>query len=185
MHKSIQECKLHDHTSLIFNNQTEFFHCAIPFLLNGIKNNEKCLLVIDEITREDTISNFKYLHREGIRPFEELTKGKIVIEEFKKIYLPDGLFNMDRTLNTYISILNKAISEGYEGLRVFAEISYSMKNIIKPENFAIWEIEADKHFDKSNLLAVCAYNKNIFLDQYIKQIIKIHPIEVDLFKTRL
>lgn len=184
MHKSIQQCELHDHTCLIFNNQKEFFHCAVPFLIKGIKNNEKCLLVIDEITREDVISNFKYLQRNGIKPFEELNKGKIVIEEFKRIYLPDSSFNMNRTLNNYISILNNAISEGYKGLRVFAEISYLMKNTIKPEDFSIWEMEADKHFAGNNFLAVCAYNKNLFTDQYIKQVTKIHPIEVDLFKTR-
>ena len=77
------------------------------------------------------------------------------------------------------------LSLGFSGVRVFAEISISVKNIIQPEHFLRWEQFADKLFPENKFLAVCAYNKNYFSEQYISKITHVHPIEIDLISTRL
>ena len=186
MLKTIQESKIHDHTCLIFTNTTEFFHCAIPFIREGLKNNEKCYIVIDDITEEEVFKKFKYLFKTRENPLHEIRQDdKIVIEQFQNIYLNNDKFTIDNTLKNYISILNKAISDGYNGLRVFAEISHSMHNLIGTNDFLIWEKEADKHFAGNNFLAVCAYNKKYFSQDYISQVITVHPVEIDVINTRL
>lgn len=184
--KTIQEIKLHDHTCLLFKNQLEFFHCAIPFMREGITNNEKCYIVIDEIKKEDVYKNFKNVFREGLIPQEEFTnQGNIVIEQFKNIYLKDGIFDINKTIETYVSILNKALSDGYSGLRVFAEISSSLQKAINPEEFYLYECKVDKCFKDNNFIAVCAYDKKYFSEEYLKKSVNIHPVEIDLFSTRL
>ena len=99
--KPIQEVKIHDHTCLVFSSQREFFHCAIPFIREGLKNNEKCLIIIDEITKEDVLRNFNFVFREGPIPSDDFgTNGRISIEYFKNIYLQDGTFDMEKTANS-------------------------------------------------------------------------------------
>ncbi len=185
LHKPIQEVQLHDHTCLFFNTQIEFFHCAVPFINEGLKKNEKCLIVIDNIKHDEVIQNLKYLFREINNPFEEVAKTKsIIIEEFKNIYLQEGLFNIEKTLKTYIDLIHNAKIEGYKGLRVFAELSDSLKNLIEPNEFLEWEKLADQYFESNDFIAVCAYNKKCFSSSYISKALKIHPIEINSIKTR-
>ena len=185
MQKSIQEIKSHDHTCLIFKNELEFFHCVIPFIIEGLKNNEKCYLVIDDISREEVLRNFKYLFRNGQNPLNIATfKNEIVIEDFKNIYLKKGYFETSSALESYISILERTKSEGFNGLRVFAEISSSLSKLTNTEDFLTYEADADKCFEKNNFLAVCAYNQKYFSNEYLLKVKKIHPIEIDLLKTR-
>lgn len=181
MQKSIQETKLHDHTYLIFRNKIEFVHCLVPFITNGIKQNERCLIVTDEITREDLLRSFKFLFRNGVNPFDELNKGAIVIEKFINVYQDNNSFNIEHNLQHYKSAIEKAILDGYNGLRVFAEVSSK----INPESFIKWEKEADKHFDKNKFLAVCAYNQKYFGNGFMSKIKAAHPIEIDIIRTRL
>ena len=185
MQKSIQEAKLHDHTCLIFKNELEFFHCAIPFIIEGLKNNEKCYLIIDDISREEVLRNFKYLYRNEQNPsWEKYLNDKIVIENFRNIYFQNNTFEVSSVRENYLLILKKAKVEGFNGLRVFAEVSSSLSGLIKAEDFLIWEEEADKYFDDNNFLAVCAYNEKYFSREYLLRMRKIHPVEINLLKTR-
>lgn len=185
MIKTIQQIQNHDHTCLIFENEIEFFHCAIPFIKDGINKNEQCMIVVDEIKREEVLSKFKFLYRDGTNPFDELNKGKIVIKHFKDIYLPDGVFSIKRTAETYMSFVREALSNGYSALRVFAEVSTLVRNTIKEHDFWVWEETACKYFPDNNFIAVCAYNKKYFSKDFILKTKAIHPIEIDLIATRL
>lgn len=184
--KTIQEVKKEDHSCLIYNSTLEFLHCLIPFVREGLKNNEKCLIILDEIKREDIIRSFKHIYREGPIPASDFCpNGRITIEQFQNIYLENNVFNMEKTMGTYLNFLNSALKEGYSGLRAFVEVSASAKEIIKNETFLEWEKYADKHFKNSNFQAVCAYDKKRFSEEYISKIISAHPIQIDLIGTRL
>jgi len=184
--RTIQELKIHDHTCLIFNNTAEFFHCAVPFVRGGLNNNEKCYVIIDDITREDVLRNFKNLFKNGQIPIEEFNhNGRIKIEHFKNIYLMDGVFDMERTIKNYIELTKKMIQEGFSGVRVIAEISSSLKDLINQYDFLTYESNVDKYFPENNFLAICAYSKKHFSTNYLSEILKVHPIEIDVLNTRL
>ncbi len=185
MKKTVQDILMHDHTCLIFKNQTEFFHCAIPFLRDGINKNEKCLLVLDDITREDAIRYFKYIFKDEIFNLQKVL-SYITIESFKNLYFPDNKFNLERNLKMYLTAVKKAVTEeGFTGVRVFAEVSSTLQNRINLEEFYLYEAEVDKCFKNNKFLAVCAYNKKLFSDEYVSQIINVHPVEIDVINTRL
>jgi|GEM_PF-2778880 len=187
--KTIQELDKHEHTCLIYKSNLEFLHCLIPFIREGFKRNERCLIVLDEIKREDIIRSFKHIYREGPIPAEDLSpSGRILIEQFKNIYLRNEKFSMEETIKFYISSTKKAIEDGYSGFRAFVEISQSAKDLIGSDEFLKWEEYADKCLSQikgENFQAVCAYNKKSFSDEYIEQIIKAHPVQIDLIGTRL
>ena len=185
LHKPIQDVKLHDHTCLIFSSQIEFFHCVVPFVSEGLKRNERCCIVLDEIKRDEVIKNFKYLFRGVSNPFEEVRdKKRIIIEDFKNVYLEEDIFSLSKAKNSYSTMIQNALKEGYTGLRVFAELSNSVNDLVDSKEFLEWEEFADKLFAENNFLAVCAYNKNYFSEDYISKAQKIHPIEINLIKTR-
>lgn len=184
--KTIQEVKEEDHSCLIYNSNLEFLHCLVPFIREGLKKNEKCLIVLDEIKREDIIRSFKHIYREGPIPASDFCpNGRITIEQFQNIYLENNVFNAEDTLKKYLKILQFSLKEGYRGLRAFVEVSTSAKEIIKSETFLEWEKYADNCFKNSNFQAVCAYNKKCFSDDYISKVISTHPVQIDSIGTRL
>lgn len=184
--KTIQEVKKDDHSCLIYNSKLEFLHCLIPFIRDGFKNNEKSLIVLDEIKREDIIRSFKHIYREGPIPASDFCpNGRIIIEQFQNIYLENNVFNMARVINLYLKTLKDALKEGYSGLRAFVEVSVSAKEVIKDEIFFEWAKYADKYFKDSSFQAICAYDKKYFSEEYLRKIISAHPIQIDLIGTRL
>lgn len=187
--KTIQDLCGLEHTCLIYNSEIEFFHCLIPFVRDGIKNNEKCLIVIDEIKRESVLRNFKFIYREGFIPPKEFSKdGNIVIEKFKNIYLKNGYFSMEETIGFYGSSTKQAIDAGYTGLRAFVEVSCDAKEFIGQEIFLAWEEYADdclKQSKEQNFKAVCAYDKKYFDSKFLEKMIHAHPVQIDLIGTRL
>lgn len=184
--KTIQEITKDDHTCLIYSSNLEFLHCLIPFVREGFKRNRKTLIVLDEIKREDILRSLKHIYREGPISAEDLMPhGKLVIEQFKNLYLPDNAFNMERTMEYYFNSTKKAMEEGYSGLRVFAEVSSSAKDIINIPIFMEWEEYADRYFKDSNFEAVCAYNKKYLSEEDLIKVQSIHPITIDLIRTRL
>lgn len=186
MKKVIQDTKLHDHTCLMFNDQIEFLHCLVPFLREGLKKNEKCLIVADDISRQDIVKRFKLLFRKKDGDLKKAdVSNNITVELFKNVYLNDGTFNMEKTGSYYLSQVKEAIDNGYSGLRVFAELSSSLKYLINHNDFLTWEKKADGFFSHNKLLAVCSYNKKLFTDKYISKALKIHPIDIDIIGTRL
>lgn len=186
MKKSIQEIKLHDHTCLVFKDDIEFFHCAIPFIREGLRTNERCLIVIDEITREDIFRKFTVIFREGhIPPTEFGDKGRITIKSFKEVYLKERKFDLEYPKSFYSHFLKSSLESGYKGIRIFVEIGVTAKNYIADDIFLKWEIFADNLFPHNKFLAVCAYNKKYFSPVHLNNVVKLHPIEVDIMKTRL
>ena len=186
MKKAIRELELCDHTFLLFNDQMEFMHCLIPFIREGINKNQKCMIVTDEIKREDIIRNFKLLFSPSLNPFDYLASNKTIeICNFNSVYLQEGKFDIWKLKEKYLGVANDCLKEGFTGLRVFAEISSSMKKLVNEENFYKWETFIDNYFKSENFLAVCAYNKKYFSAKYTDKMCKAHPIEIDLVKTRL
>ena len=183
--KPVQDVKAHDHTCLFFNSESEFFHCAIPFIREGLKNNEKCFIVLDEITRESMFHNFKLVFREGhIPPIEFSNEGRIVILNCKDVYLIDGYFDSERTIRNYNEIMNKTLNDGYTGVRVIAEFSRTIFNNIEINKLVRYEDDVNKLFT-NKLSAICSYNKKYFSPSDIKSTCNVHPIEVDSIRTRI
>lgn len=193
--KSIKEINLHDHTCLVFNNQSEFFRHLTPFVSDSFAKNEKCLIVIDDITRKEVIQNLKPVFIENFKnvylkddPFglEQITDsvkpqrslGAIVIENFKNVYLKRGIFDREETAKYYLGQVNHALEQGYSGLRLFAEVSSTLKNLSNPDDFLRYEEWVDKFFPESKFSAVCSYNKSLFSNEYIQEAIRIHPVEI-------
>lgn len=184
--KTIQEIAKDDHTCLIYNSKLEFLHCLIPFIRDGLKNNEKCLIVLDEIKREDIIRSFKHIYREGPIPADDFCpNGRINIEKFQSMYFKEGKFNMESTIEIYLNFTKNALKEGYTGARAFVEVSGSIKELIKEEVFLQWEMFGDKYFNNSHFQAVCAYDKKHFSEEFLEKIVHCHPIQIDLIGTRL
>ena len=48
--RALEELRVHDHLTLIYETRSEQFDAVIPFIRLGLDRGEKCLYIVDETT---------------------------------------------------------------------------------------------------------------------------------------
>jgi len=170
--REFEELKLREHLCCIYKNKKEQLSIVIPFILAGLKNNEKCVYILDESTREKIVQAFKKLNIdvEGYiksQQFEFLTK--------EDTYLKDGDFDPDRMVELLKQSEDMAIKDGYRGLKVLGEMSWVFTKLSGVEKLIEYETKLNYFFPQSRSTAVCQYDESKFTPEILLDVIRAHP----------
>ena len=133
-----------------FYSKMELF---VPFLLDGIAKNEKCLY----LPMEDTPSHIRItLNGAGISP------EKVTILPSVEWYLTDGKFDGEASRKKYEKAAEEALREGYAGLRVIGDGATFLREIKgeELENFLTYEQKMHHLLGHMEMRAICAYDLN-------------------------
>ncbi len=171
MRFQLKSLKPGDHLSFIYRTKDEKFSFIIPFILQGLKNNEKCLYIADESTREEIIDAFrKYVDIDSY-----LNSGQFVVLMSEEAYLKNGYFDPDRMIQLLREAEKEAIKEGYSGLRGTGEMTWFFTELPGVEKLIEYEAKLNEFFPKSKCIAVCQYNENKFDTEMLIDVILTHP----------
>ena len=83
-------------------------------------------------------------------------KGQLEIIPYFKWYVKEGTFDSDRVLNGWIEKLNKALANGYDGLRLTGNTFWLEKE--DWNDFVDYEKEVDRIIGNYQMMALCTYN---------------------------
>jgi hypothetical protein len=86
------EIKSGEHLCSFYENKMEQFQIVIPFLVQGLARNEKCLYIADENTIEEVKAG---LVMYGVDVEERLRSGQLNILTAAESYLRPGKFMLD------------------------------------------------------------------------------------------
>ncbi len=70
----------------------------------------------------------------------------------------------------------KALKEGYSGLRVTGEMSWSLKKIKGKRKLIEYEAKLNNFFLNSKSTALCQYHENSFNRKILVEVIHTHPL---------
>jgi PAS domain S-box-containing protein len=125
----------------------------VPYFKAGLENNEFCLWVTSEPLNEEEA---KDALRKTIPEFDQYQKkGQIEILPYDKWYLKEGVFNLQRVLNDWVSKFNQALEKGYNGIRVSGNMAWLENKDWK--GFADYEKEVNSVISKYKMIATCTY----------------------------
>jgi PAS domain S-box-containing protein len=142
-----------DHVCFIYQSKEEQMSVIIPFILDGLKRNEKCLYIVDENPVEEIIREIgKYCDVE-----DYIASGQLVILTKDETYLKEGYFDPDSMIQLVKNAEQKAIDEGYSGLRGTGEMTWITESEI--EKILEYEAKLSHFFPDSKCIAVCQYNE--------------------------
>ncbi|HHW17144.1 MAG TPA: PAS domain S-box protein [Methanothermobacter sp.] len=163
--------KVHDHTCLIYEKKEEWEKVIIPFITEGLRNNEKCIYITDQ---HEPKAVKKHLQGKGFNT-EKLGNQFQIIHEHEA-YTREGHFDPDRMIKLLKEETEKAIREGYSGLRVTGEMTWTLKGIPGSERLIEYEAKLNRFFPKAKCVAICKYKRSAFEPETLKMIILTHPI---------
>ena len=169
----VDKMKHGEHYCLIHRNKREQFDVIIPFIVDGLNNNEKCIYLVGQEPKNKLIT--------------ALTDYKIDVEHYLETHQLDIITDKDSYLlegGTYgpdmiISVLKQAeqdvLHEGYAGIRLTGEMSWVHSKLPGTELLLEYKNKLESFFHASRIIAICQYNENGFSPKFLADVIAVHP----------
>lgn len=172
---TVKQIGVHDHTCSIYDTRDEQFAAVIPFIKQGLENNEKCIYVTDENTAEEVIECLS----SGIPCLDEyINRGALFMIDSKTAYLSPGCFSPDFVTESLREQVKLAKEAGYKAFRIAAEMTWALENSPGVEDLMDYESQVNHLYEELDAAAICQYSRKRFSPEMIKQIILTHPVVI-------
>jgi KaiC/GvpD/RAD55 family RecA-like ATPase len=160
-----------EHLCSIYKDNEQQFSQIIPFLMDGLKSNHKCVYVIYENSKEDIILQFKNL---GFDIDKYIKSKQFELLSIHDTYLKEGIFDPDRLIELITLLESNAIKDGYAGLRGTGEMSWIAADLENHKKLIEYEVKLNKFIDKRNIILLCQYVEDKFSHEVLNNIIRTH-----------
>ncbi len=141
-------------------------------MIIGLENNEKCVYIVDERTKNEIIEAFK---KANIDIEKHIKSKQFVFLTKRQAYLKNGYFDPDRMIKVLRQTERLALKEGYNGLRATGEMSWSFTKLPGVERLIEYEAKLNNFYPKSKCIGICQYNEKKFNAEILLDVIHTHP----------
>ncbi|MBI5376916.1 MAG: MEDS domain-containing protein [Candidatus Schekmanbacteria bacterium] len=172
---ALHKLDVHDHLCLIYETQQEQFAAVVPFIRIGLERKEKCVYIADDNSASSVIDAMR---TEGIDVETAIKSGALAVLTKKDAYLKNGYFDPDLMIQFLKDAVDSAKAEGFKALRATGEMTWALGNDIGVERLIEYEAKLNYLLPKSDILAICQYNRKRFSPEIILDIIHTHPLVV-------
>lgn len=141
------------HICTFYQTKEDLIDILIPYFKEGLENNEFCVWVTSEpLTVQEAEKALKIF----IPGFEYyFYRGQIKILSYTDFYYKNGNFNIQGVLSSWVVLINEALSNGYDGVRVTGNTSWLDKRLWN--DFVDYEARFNGAIDGLNINAICTY----------------------------
>uniref|UniRef100_Q466R1 histidine kinase n=1 Tax=Methanosarcina barkeri (strain Fusaro / DSM 804) TaxID=269797 RepID=Q466R1_METBF len=141
------------HFCQFYQTKQDLIDILVPYFKAGLENNEFCMWVTSEPLE---VEEAKGALRKAIPEIDVyLEKGQIEIIPYTYWYVKEGIFDSQKVLNGWIEKLNRALADGYDGLRLSGNTFWLEKN--DWNSFVDYEKEIDSIIGNYSMIALCTY----------------------------
>lgn len=169
----LYSARSHDHLCLVYKTFEEWRDIIVPFIQIGLQRNEKCLYIGNEFFMDSLESCLK---RVDIDTCIYQKDGQLVMFDTQH-WISDVGNNFELIISKLQKETEKALCEGYDGLRVTDDMSW----LQGMERDAVIEYEAKLNRDfmeKNQCLVLCQYNEKSFDAGLLQEVLICHPMFV-------
>lgn len=166
---------IHDRLCLVYDSSSEQIDVTIPFIQIGLERKEKCLYIADDNSVADVLNDLK---SGGIDVDKAQNDNALVVTDKTQSYLRGGYFNSDLMIKFLSLEVVKAKNEGFSGLRFAGEMTWLLELDQKFENLIEYELKLNSFFRSNDSIAIFQFNKSRFDDEFILDMIRIHPVVI-------
>ncbi|MBI4284576.1 MAG: DNA repair protein RadC [Chloroflexi bacterium] len=160
------------HVCLFYDAQRDLLETLVPYFKAGLSGNELCLWVLSESLSEQ---ESKRALKKVIPDFAHYqAKKQIELVPFEEWYVKNGVFDADKVIAGWSEKVEKALAEGYDGLRVTGDLFWH--GGIDKKRFAEYEAKADSIIAKYSMLSLCTYSVGYYTAGEVLDVILAHRL---------
>lgn len=171
--REIAELRLSDHVCLIYRTEEEHRAVLTEYLRQGLERGERVVYIADARSAEQ-IRN--YLQEAGLDPLQAETRGQLLFLTASEAYLREGRFDPERMMAFLREEVEKALKEGFTGLRVTGEMTWALKSFPGSEHLIEYEARLSDFFPGSACIGLCQYDARRFPPEILREVLRTHPI---------
>ena len=113
------------HICQFYRTKKDLLDILIPYFKAGLENNEFCLWVISEPLETEDAKEALIGSISGIDTY--LEKKQIEIIPYTDWFTTEGVFDSNKVVNGRVEKLNRALDNGYDGMRLSGNTSWLEK----------------------------------------------------------
>lgn len=163
----------HEHLASIYRTREQQFEAAIPFVRTGLERGERCLYIAGETDREEVL---EAMADRGIDVERALESGALSIHAPTAVYGgTEREFDADDVLAFLESTVDSITREGYEALRITAEMSWILEGWADLDQVIAYERAVNRFYTERDAIALCQYDRHAFPDDFLTTVIENHP----------
>jgi anti-anti-sigma regulatory factor len=157
-----------------FADRTGFHEAAVAFLADGRRIGQRLLYISSEQRGSQ---------RAALAPLGDvgdmLRRGDLRLAHIDEIYDPSSPIDSQIQLAAYATETNRALSDGYTGLRAAADATVLVADPARRAAHVRWESVADRYMASNPLAALCGYDKNAVPKSLLADLECVHPASHD------
>ncbi|WP_328871163.1 MEDS domain-containing protein [Streptomyces sp. NBC_00287] len=173
----VERLQLGDHACLEVGDGESSWAVFTAYTRTSLARQEKVLLVMDPDDLQDD-EVVALLDRGGIEATKAHTNGQLSLKRTPQMYLPDGRFQKERTIEAYRTEVERAHHEGWAGLRVAADMSWAPKAGLDEHILLDYEASVAPLFADPLFTAICWYDRQRFGRTLLDDMARVHPLRV-------
>ena len=164
-----------EHLCSVYQTISEMMAQAIPYLRHGFLSGEQCIYIAEENTKETVLSSLS----EGGIDVERAVKERRLVLWNRTDYKPAGPFDRDIMFNFVQGSVEKAMAEGFSGLRLAVEMTWAPKSGVTLQELVAWEALLNRlSYPGSKASFICMYNRDLLPSALIREAVYVHPVVV-------
>lgn len=122
----------------------------------ALGSNDRLLYVGDTEYGERALAAF------GAAGDRALADGRFIVENSANTYMRDGHFSGSRMVAHYRKAVYDAVSDGFDGLRVAAEMSWAVQGLDGKERLVEYERTLDRALEGKAAIVLCQYDRRLY-----------------------
>ncbi len=148
-----------DHVVLFYDSLMSKHNTLFAYIADGLNQDEAAAYICSEES-PDEIKAAMFNYGLDVKKYED--RGALQIFDYTDIYIIDGEFNLDHTIDFWSRSYADALSKGFKGMRVTGEMSCFIKHDLI-EELIDYERALHSVLDIP-MTAICAYNAQILAE---------------------
>lgn len=159
------------HVCAFFDSREEQYEILLPWLKEGIDNNEEVLTILAGDSHKDHCTR---LSDAGIPVQEVIANGQLKVVATEDSYLNGGSFAAERMFNIVHQALVDAETGPHEVFRACGDMEWALKNLPGTDELMEYEARLNLLTPNHDCSIVCYYDINKFSGSAIADILATH-----------
>jgi two-component system, chemotaxis family, sensor kinase Cph1 len=165
-----------DHVCSLYDTQEEQIAVAAAYVAEGLNRGERCLYVADSPTALYLFC--ESLDRFGVDSRGAVDKGALLLATKHEAHLIDGRFDCERMLRLLGDAVEKALDDGFVGLRTCGDMSWLLDNAPGSTQVVEYESLLSQFFQSVRAVGMCQYDVRRVQAALVDHALATHPTVV-------
>lgn len=160
-----------DHMCFGYGSDEQYRSLVSAFCAAGLDAGDRVLFLSPRGRSDQALSRLATL----IDDIDDtIGRGALEIGTVASTYLPDAEFSADDRISAYRVAVDRAVAQGYAGLRVAADAT----ELLKTSGWAQYELRADMLASSAPFTALCAYDRRVVVPEALRETEAAHALSI-------